>query len=66
MAVPISHVPELIEEGTAALLRYMPDIRPLPFGHLGDGNIHFNVNQPVGMDKQAFLDRCARNRRLHL
>ena len=57
VAVPISHVPELIEEGTAALLRYMPDLRPLPFGHLGDGNIHFNVSQPVGMDKQAFLDR---------
>ncbi|MFO0990735.1 MAG: FAD-binding oxidoreductase [Hyphomicrobiales bacterium] len=57
VAVPLSHVPELIEAGTAALLRYMPDIRPLPFGHLGDGNIHFNVSQPVGMDKQAFLDR---------
>jgi FAD/FMN-containing dehydrogenase len=57
VAVPLSHVPELIEAGTAALLRYMPEIRPLPFGHLGDGNIHFNVNQPVGMDKQAFLDR---------
>ena len=57
VAVPLSHVPELIAEGTAALLRYMPDIRPLPFGHLGDGNIHFNVSQPVGMDKQAFLDR---------
>ena len=57
VAVPLSHVPELIEQATAALHRYMPDIRPLPFGHLGDGNIHFNVNQPVGMDKQAFLDR---------
>ena len=57
VAVPVSHVPELIAEGTAALHRYMPDIRPLPFGHLGDGNIHFNVSQPVGMDKQAFLDR---------
>lgn len=57
VAVPLSHVPELIEQATASLHRYMPDIRPLPFGHLGDGNIHFNVNQPVGMDKQAFLDR---------
>ena len=57
VAVPLSKVPQLIAEGTAALLRYMPDVRPLPFGHLGDGNIHFNVSQPVGMDKQAFLDR---------
>jgi FAD/FMN-containing dehydrogenase len=57
VAVPLSKVPQLIAEGNAALLRYMPDVRPLPFGHLGDGNIHFNVSQPVGMDKQAFLDR---------
>ena len=35
----------------------MPGARPVPFGHLGDGNIHANVSQPVGMDKQAFLDR---------
>ena len=27
----------------------------MPFGHIGDGNLHFNVSQPVGMDKQAFL-----------
>jgi FAD/FMN-containing dehydrogenase len=30
----------------------------MPFGHIGDGNLHFNVSQPVGMDKQAFLDRA--------
>ena len=35
----------------------MPGARPLPFGHVGDGNIHFNVSQPLGMDKQAFLER---------
>ena len=57
VAVPVSKVPVLIEEGTRALMRTMPDVRPLPFGHMGDGNIHFNVSQPVGMDKQAFLDR---------
>ncbi|MGG2383165.1 FAD-binding oxidoreductase, partial [Salmonella enterica] len=32
-------------------------VRIIAFGHLGDGNIHFNPSQPVGMDKQAFLDR---------
>jgi D-lactate dehydrogenase (cytochrome) len=31
--------------------------RPLPFGHLGDGNIHYNVVQPVGADKAEFLKR---------
>ena len=35
----------------------MPGRRPLPFGHLGDGNIHFNISQPVGADKAAFLAR---------
>ena len=35
----------------------MPGSRPLPFGHLGDGNIHFNISQPPNLDKQAFLAR---------
>ena len=35
----------------------MPGSRPLPFGHLGDGNIHFNISQPVGGDKKVFLDQ---------
>jgi FAD/FMN-containing dehydrogenase len=34
-----------------------PGARPLPFGHLGDGNIHYNVAQPVDADKAAFLER---------
>ena len=32
-----------------------PGARPVPFGHLGDGNVHYNVSQPVGTDKAAFL-----------
>ena len=35
----------------------IPGARPLPFGHLGDGNIHYNVNQPAGADKEQFLKR---------
>ena len=35
----------------------MPPSRPLPFGHLGDGNIHYNVIQPTGADKADFLKR---------
>jgi FAD/FMN-containing dehydrogenase len=57
VAVPIAAVPELIERASAAVARLMPGARPFPFGHLGDGNIHFNVSQPPDMDKQAFLDR---------
>jgi FAD/FMN-containing dehydrogenase len=39
----------------AAVEAFVPGCRPVPFGHLGDGNIHFNVSQPVGADKEAYL-----------
>lgn len=55
VSVPVARVPELIARGVAALERLCPGCRPLPFGHLGDGNIHFNVSQPVGSDKAEFL-----------
>ncbi|CAN5277181.1 FAD-binding oxidoreductase [soil metagenome] len=55
VAVPVSHIPAFIAETTAAILAFMPGARPMPFGHAGDGNLHFNVSQPVGMDKAAFL-----------
>jgi FAD/FMN-containing dehydrogenase len=47
----------LIREATPAVEAFEPGARVVAFGHLGDGNIHFNVSQPVGADKQAFLDR---------
>jgi FAD/FMN-containing dehydrogenase len=55
VSVPVSKLPQLVEEGVAAILRYMPDARPMPYGHVGDGNLHFNVTQPVGMHKDEFL-----------
>ena len=36
--------------------KQIPGCRPVGFGHFGDGNIHYNIAQPVGMDKQKFLD----------
>ena len=57
VAVPVDAVPELIERGSAAVTELIHGARPIPFGHLGDGNIHFNISQPIGADKQAFLDR---------
>ena len=57
VSVPVASVPELIERACAAIVQAMPGSRPLPFGHLGDGNIHLNVSQPPDMDKQAFLAR---------
>jgi len=57
VSVPVAAVPEFIEKGSAAVVKFMPGARVVAFGHLGDGNIHFNVTQPVGADKQAFLDQ---------
>jgi FAD/FMN-containing dehydrogenase len=57
VSVPVSRIPEFIEQATAAVARLVPDARMVPFGHIGDGNIHFNVSQPAGADKAAFLAR---------
>ena len=57
ISVPLSDVPDFIERVDAELLAWMPGCRPMPFGHLGDGNLHYNIAQPVGMDKKAFMDR---------
>ena len=53
VSVPIAAVPALIAQGMAAAERLVPGIRPVPFGHMGDGNIHFS--QPVGADPKAFM-----------
>ena len=57
VSVPVAAVPDFLAEASAAVQRLIPGCRPVPFGHLGDGNIHFNVSQPVGADKAAFLKR---------
>jgi len=57
ISVPVGSVPALIEQAGAAVEKLVPGARPVPFGHLGDGNIHYNVSQPVGADRKAFLDR---------
>ncbi len=57
ISVPVAAVPAFIAEANAAVAALIPDARPLPFGHLGDGNIHYNVSQPIGADKDAFLKR---------
>jgi len=57
VSVPIAAVPELIAAGSAAAARVVAGIRPCPFGHLGDGNIHFNLSQPEGADGKAFMAR---------
>jgi FAD/FMN-containing dehydrogenase len=55
VSVPIAAIPAFIEEANAAVLAALPGARPFPFGHVGDGNIHYNVSQPEGGDKAAFM-----------
>ncbi|MHA6298337.1 FAD-binding oxidoreductase [Devosia sp. CAU 1758] len=55
VSVPIAAIPALIAEGVAAAERLSPGIRPVPFGHVGDGNIHFNFSMPVGADPKGFM-----------
>ncbi len=57
VSVPVSKVAEFIERATAAVEAVCPGIRPVPFGHVGDGNIHFNLTQPEGADTAAYLAR---------
>jgi D-lactate dehydrogenase (cytochrome) len=57
VSVPVAAVPDFLAEADAAVKALIPGSRPVPFGHLGDGNIHFNVSQPVGADQEAFLKR---------
>jgi FAD/FMN-containing dehydrogenase len=55
VSVPIQATPEFLKRAIAEVEEMVPGCRPVPFGHLGDGNIHFNVSQPVGADKAAYL-----------
>jgi FAD/FMN-containing dehydrogenase len=55
VSVPVGAVPAFLSEASAVVEAFMPGARVVAFGHLGDGNIHFNVSQPLGADKAAFL-----------
>ena len=55
VSVPVSAVPAFVAEACKAALEIVPGCRPCPFGHVGDGNVHFNVTQPEGGDRDAFL-----------
>jgi len=57
ISVPVAAVPVFIAEANAAVVKLIPGARPVPFGHLGDGNIHYNVSQPIGARPADFLAR---------
>jgi FAD/FMN-containing dehydrogenase len=55
IAVPVASVPEFVARANRLVELMIPGARPVPFGHLGDGNIHYNVSQPPGMERAVFL-----------
>ncbi len=61
ISLPISAIPQFLDEATQAVEAACPGVRAVPFGHLGDGNVHFNLSQPLSADmdadKDAFLAR---------
>jgi FAD/FMN-containing dehydrogenase len=55
ISVPVAAIPDFLAKATPAVLAILPGARPVSFGHLGDGNLHFNFNSPRGGDDPAFL-----------
>ena len=55
VSVPVSRVPELLERAGAELARRYPDIRIVAFGHVGDGNIHYNCSKSQRQDAREFF-----------
>ncbi|MDX2307228.1 MAG: FAD-binding oxidoreductase [Hyphomicrobium sp.] len=60
IALPVATIPEFLDRAAGIVERIVPGARPVPFGHLGDGNIHYNVSQPADADKAVFLANWAR------
>jgi FAD/FMN-containing dehydrogenase len=55
ISVAVGKMPAFMEEGLAAMRKALPEGRPVPFGHVGDGNMHFNCQAPAGWDKVRFM-----------
>lgn len=64
VSVPLSNIVEFMERGTELVETGLPGARVVAFGHVGDGNIHFNLLQPEAMDRQSFLAHMPRINRL--
>jgi len=59
VSVPVASIPDFIDQGARWLTDNVPDGRLVSYGHVGDGNLHFNLNQAPGADRAAFLARAA-------
>jgi D-lactate dehydrogenase (cytochrome) len=59
ISVPVASLPAFVDEGAALVARLAPEGYLVAYGHAGDGNLHFNVNQRAGTDREKFLAREA-------
>ena len=57
ISVPLSALPAFLREAETEVSKLMPGVRIVAFGHVGDGNLHYNLSQPVDSDKAEFLAR---------
>ena len=57
ISIPVSNIPPFVAETDALIAQATPGVRMVDFGHLGDGNLHYNVQAPLGDDGEAFLKR---------
>ena len=55
ISVPVARIPEFLSRAAHVVEKVCPSARPVPFGHFGDGNLHYNVTQPLGMDRARYL-----------
>ena len=60
ISLPVSRLPAFLDRALPAVREALPGVRPCPFGHVGDGNLHFNLSKPAGSDDAAFLSETAR------
>ena len=55
ISIAVSRIPDFVAQADAALEQAFPGVRLVNYGHLGDGNLHYNVQAPVGQDGETFL-----------
>ena len=66
VAVPVSRIPEFIRRTDAALTEQFPELRIVCFGHVGDGNLHYNLSKSNAQENLEFIDQTASvNRVVH-
>ena len=57
ISIPINNVSTFINDATYSVEKFIPESRVVAFGHIGDGNIHFNISQPIKSNKEDFLKK---------